>query len=67
MQGGSRSMVVNRVPGGGVNFFSAFFKNQVTTMVVNLGVGVRIFGFLSILIYYQVVNSNLFCHVKELS
>jgi len=42
-RGGSRSRVVDRVPGGGVNFFFSFGKNRFTTMVVNSGVGVPFF------------------------
>jgi exonuclease III len=34
-RGGSRSPVVDRVPGGGVLFFPRFFKNESTTTVVN--------------------------------
>ena len=42
-QGGSRSRVVDHVPGGGVDFFFSFGKNRFTTMVVNSGVGVPFF------------------------
>ena len=41
--GGSRSRVVDHVPGGGVDFFFSFGKNRFTTMVVNSGVGVPFF------------------------
>ena len=55
-QGGSRSPVVDRVPGGGILFFTRFSKNESTTMVVNKGVGVQIFGYSLKSRYYSVVN-----------
>ena len=47
---------MDRVPGGGILFFTRFSKNESTTMVVNKGVGVQIFGYSLKSRYYSVVN-----------